>query len=212
MSWPEPGGMTDGATTNGATDGAMWAGGMNRNASSRPNGWRSASRLVLAAALVVPFLAACGNGGFRPLYGSAELGGAGADARLAQVSITTIPGRVGQQIRNELIFHATGGGGEAVNPDLRLDVAIRESVTSTLVAIDGDSAGQIYNVEAKFKLIRLSDKSVVLSGISYGRASFERNLSIFSNVRAREDAENRAAKVVGEDLKARLSAYLAGAA
>jgi LPS-assembly lipoprotein len=52
---------------------------------------------------------------------------------------------------------------------------------------------------------------VVLSGTSYGRASFERNKSIFSNVRAREDAENRAAKVVGEDLKSRLSAHLAGA-
>ncbi|MBX9863755.1 MAG: hypothetical protein K2Y42_13500 [Hyphomicrobium sp.] len=189
----------------------MRAGVMNRNVSSRTGGWYSASRLAMAAVLVVPFLAACGNGGFKPLYGSAGIG-ANADARLAQVSVTTIPGRVGQQIRNELIFHATGGGGEVVNPDLRLDVAIRESVTSTLVEIDGNSAGQIYNVEAKFQLIRISDKTVVLSGTSFGRASFERNLSIFSNVRAREDAEDRAAKVIGEDLKARLSAYLAGAA
>lgn len=184
---------------------------MNRNASSRIGGWRAASRLAMAAVLVVPFLSGCGNGGFRPLYGSAGIG-ANADARLAKVSVTTIPGRVGQQIRNEVIFHATGGGGEAVNPELRLDVAIRESVTSTLVRIDGDSGGQVYNVEAKFQLVRVSDKSVVLSGTSYGRASFERNTSIFSNVRARDDAEDRAAKVVAEDLKARLSAYLAGAA
>jgi LPS-assembly lipoprotein len=193
------------------TGGTMRAGVMNRNVSSRTGGWYSASRLAMAAVLVVPFLAACGNGGFKPMYGSAGIG-ANADARLAQVSVTTIPGRVGQQIRNELIFHATGGGGEVINPDLRLDVAIRESVTSTLVEIDGNSAGQIYNVEAKFQLIRISDKTVVLSGTSFGRASFERNLSIFSNVRAREDAEDRAAKVIGEDLKARLSAYLAGAA
>jgi LPS-assembly lipoprotein len=51
-----------------------------------------------------------------------------------------------------------------------------------------------------------------MSGTSYGRASFERFNSIFSNVRAREDAETRAAKVVAEDLKARLSAHLAGSA
>lgn len=172
---------------------------------------RSASRLVLAAVLVAPFLTACGNGGFRPLYGSAGIG-AHADEKLAKVSVSTIPGRVGQQIRNELIFHSTGGGGEAINPEMRLEVAIRESVTSTLVRTDGDSGGQVFSVEAKFQLVRISDKSVVLSGTSYGRASFERNLSIFSNVRAREDAENRAAKVVGEDLKARLSAYLAGTA
>ncbi len=95
---------------------------------------------------------------------------------------------------------------------LELPYAIRESVTSTLVMIDGDSGGQVYNIEAKFQLVRISDKSVVLSGMSYGRASFERNKSIFSNVRAREDAEDRAAKTVAEDLKARLSAHLSGAA
>ncbi|WP_291174605.1 hypothetical protein [Hyphomicrobium sp.] len=185
---------------------------MNRRAFHPAGRWRSASRLVLAALLVAPVLAACGNGGFRPLYGSAGIGGANADERLAKVSVVTIPGRVGQQIRNELIFLATGGGGEAVQPDMRLEVAIRESVTSSLVRLDGESGSQIYNVEANFQLVRISDRSVVLKGTSFGRAAFERNKSIFSNVRAREDAENRAAKVVGEDLKARLSAYLAGAA
>jgi LPS-assembly lipoprotein len=185
---------------------------LNRTALRSASSLRAASRLVLAAALVVPFLSACGNGGFKPLYGEASLGGAQADERLSKVQVGIIPGRVGQQIRNELIFHATGGGGEVVNPELRLDVAIRESVTSTLVEIDGNSGGQIYNVEAKFQLVRVSDNTVVLTGTSYGRASFERNKSIFSNVRAREDAEDRAAKTVGEDLKARLSAHLAGGA
>lgn len=176
------------------------------------NALRSASRLALAAAMVAPLLAGCGSGGFRPLYGSASVGGAQADAKLAQLAVTTIPGRVGQQIRNELIFQATGGGGEVQNPAYRLDVAIRESVTSTLVRIDGDSGSQIFNIEAKFQLIRVADKSVVLSGTSYGRASFERNSSIFSNVRAREDAENRAAKSVAEDLKSRITAHMGSSA
>jgi LPS-assembly lipoprotein len=184
---------------------------MDESAQGRAITWRSVSRLLLTAVVVAPLLAACGNGGFRPLYGEASLGGAAADEKLAQVSVTHVPGRVGQQIRNELIFHATGGGGEPVEPSHRLEIAIRESVTSTLVKIDGDSRGQVFNVEANFRLVRLSDKSVVLSGASYGRAAFDRNVSIFSNVRAREDAENRAAKTIGEDLKARLSAYLAAA-
>ncbi|WP_072395959.1 LPS assembly lipoprotein LptE [Hyphomicrobium sp. CS1GBMeth3] len=185
---------------------------LDRKAGRLYGGLRTASRLVLAATLVAPLLAGCGNGGFRPLYGGSAIGGAHADERLARVSVATIPGRVGQQIRNELIFHATGGGGEVVQPDLRLEVAIRESVTSTLVRVDGESGSQVYSVEAKFRLVRVSDNSVVLTGTSYGRAAFERNTSIFSNVRAREDAENRASKVVGEDLKARLSAHLASAA
>lgn len=174
-------------------------------------GWRSASRLVLAACVLAPLLSACGSSGFRPLYGSASLGGASADARLAKISYSTIPGRVGQQIRNEMIFNSTGGGTQQ-QPDMKLEVQIAENVTSTLVRIDGDSSSQIYNLTARFNLIRLSDNAVVLSGTSYARAGFERYQSIFSNVRAREDAENRAAKVIGEDLKARLSAYLAGSA
>ena len=184
----------------------------SRRRPDRVRGWRMASRLALVALLVGPVVAGCGNGGFRPLYGSAALGGAAADERLAEVAIGSIPGRVGQRIRNELIFHATGGGGEVQEPKLRLDVAIRESVTSTLVQIDGDSRGQVFNIEARFKLVNIADNSVLLSGTSYGRAGFERYQSIFSNVRARENAEDRAAKVVGEDLKARLSAYLAGTA
>lgn len=191
--------------------GTMRSSVRNRRASNRHGGWRSVPRLVLAAVLVAPLLGACGGTGFRPLYGATGFG-ASADERLAQVAVGTIPGRVGQQIRNDLIFHATGGGGEAQQPAYRLDVAIRQSVTSTLVKIDGDSSGQIFNLEAKFQLVNIADNSVVFSGTSYGRASFERYKSIFSNVRAREDAEDRAAKVVAEDLKARLSAHLAGAA
>ena len=53
---------------------------------------------------------------------------------------------------------------------------------------------------------------VVLQGKSAGRAGFERFQSIFSNVRARQDAENRVANTVAQDLKTRLAAYLSGAA
>lgn len=172
---------------------------------------RAAAAAALLFALVTPALTGCGDaGGFRPLYGAAGIG-AQADVKLAQVQITPIPGRVGQVIRNELIFHTTGGG-EATTAAYKLEIAIRETVTSTLVRSDGEARSQLYNLDANFKLIRLSDNSTVLTGTSYGRAGFERFTSIFSNVRARQDAEDRAARTVSEDLKARLSAYLAGAA
>jgi LPS-assembly lipoprotein len=47
-----------------------------------------------------------------------------------------------------------------------------------------------------------------MQGSSQGRAGFERFTSIYSNVRAREDAENRAAKTVAEELKGRIAARL----
>lgn len=164
--------------------------------------------LLLAAA---PALASC-SGGFRPLYGP-TMSGVGLQDRLRQVDVAPIPGRVGQRIRNELIFHNTGDGSStSKSPTHRLEVVIRESVQSTLVTISGEALGQIYAIEASFRLIALKDKKVVLQGASHGRAAFERFQSIYSNVRAREDAENRVARTVSDDLKVRLATYLSGAA
>jgi LPS-assembly lipoprotein len=153
-------------------------------------------------------LSACSDGsGFHPLYGTASIGGAATQEKLAAVDVAPIPGRVGQRIRNELIFQATGGGLPAP-AQYRLDIAIRESVISTRVMVDGNAGGQIYNIEASYNLVRLSDKAVVAHGKSYGRASFDRVTSIFANVEARQDAENRAAQSVGEELRTRLLAVL----
>lgn len=174
-------------------------------------GRRAVLRAVSTAVFASLALAACGDSGFRPLYGSGSFGGGDVNEKLAKLEIAPIPGRVGQRIRNELIFQSTGGG-QPLPPEYRLEIAIRETVTSTLLQQDGDSKGAVYNLDASFRLIRLADKSVALTGTSYGRAGYERQKSIFSNVRAREDAENRAARTVGEELKTRLAAYLSGAA
>ena len=184
---------------------------VGHNDGVRINARRSMSRVLLSALLTLPILTGCGDSGFRPLYGSAGIG-ANVGDKLAQVSISPIPGRVGQRIRNELIFQSTGGGHQQPNPAYRLEIAIKESVTSTLVQTDGNSLGQIYTLDASFQLIRISDNTVAMKGISYGRAGFERFDSIFANVRAREDAENRAARTVGEELKTRLSAFLSSQA
>ena len=161
--------------------------------------------LVLACAL--PLLAACGNSGFQPLYGSLR-NDLGTSEKLRAIQFAPIPGRVGQRVRNELIYLTTGGDYQD-EPIYRLEVAIRETVTSTLVQRTGESNAKVYNLDANFQLINLADKKVVLKGTSYSRAGFERFRSIFANVRARKDAEDRAAKTVAEDLKSRLAAYLA---
>lgn len=165
---------------------------------------------VMAALIAAPLMAACGDGGFRPLHASIG-GNTPASEKLSRVQIAPIPGRVGQQIRNELIFQTTGGG-QAKPPAYRVDIAVRERVTSTLVQRSGDARSQVYNLDAKFKVTRISDKKVLLTGTSYGRSGFERFNSIFSNVRARREAEDRAAKTIATDLMARLSAFLGTAA
>ena len=47
---------------------------------------------------------------------------------MAGVEVTPIPGRVGQSVRNELIFENTGGSGEPAHAPYKLDIVIKESV------------------------------------------------------------------------------------
>jgi LPS-assembly lipoprotein len=181
-----------------------------RRVGGNGRGRRSVLLALVSAAAATSLLAGCGDGGFRPMYAASAVGGS-TNEKLAQVDVGLIPGRVGQRIRNELIFQNTGGG-TPLPPKYKLEIAIRESLTTTLVRLDGESSGQVYNLDAVFRLVRLDSKQVVMEGASYGRAGFERFQPIYSNVRAKEDAENRAARTVANEIKTRLAAYLSGAA
>jgi LPS-assembly lipoprotein len=172
-------------------------------------GWRRTPwglALLLAAATA---LSAC-DGGLRPLYGPSASGGEVTE-HLKRVEFAPIPGRVGQRIRNEMIFQTTGGG-DPLPPAYRLEVVLNENLTSTLVNVQGEAAGQVYAVQASFRLIDTKEKRVVFQGTSHARAGFERFESIYSNVRARDDAENRVARTIADDLKTRLAAYLSRSA
>jgi LPS-assembly lipoprotein len=170
--------------------------------------WRSpvfAIAALIGAASIG--LAGCG---FQPLYGGTTVGGAKLAEVMAGVEVNPIPGRVGQKLRNELIFTTTGGG-YALPERYRLDIAIKESVTDQLVQITGDATGQVYQLDATFKLLDPKGK-ILIQGTAISRAPYNRFQEIFANVRARYDAENRAARTVAESIKTRIAAYLANAA
>ena len=163
----------------------------------------------LLAALAVTAAISLAGCGIQPLYGTTA-GGSRLAAAMAGVDVTPIPGRVGQRVRNELIFENTGGSGQT-GTTYKLDIVIKESLTNELVKISGDAKAQVYELDATFKLIS-NDGRVVLEGKATSRAPYERFETIFSNVRARYDAENRAARTVAESIKVRIAAYLSQAA
>lgn len=173
--------------------------------------WRSPA-LVLAGLMGVASLGLAGCG-FQPLYGSNTTTASGArlSEAMASVDIKPIPGRVGQKLRNELIFTNTGGG-YAAEPKYRLDIAIRERVINQLVQISGDARGQVYQLEATYKLVNTANGQVIHQGTALSRAPFNRYQEIFANVRARYDAENRAARTVSESIKTQVAAFLASSA
>jgi LPS-assembly lipoprotein len=181
--------------------------------SAEPGGRRRRRQGVLLVLVSASGLAlgACSDGsGLRPLYATTSAGGApGVEQKLAHIEYVNIPGRIGQRVRNELIFQSTGDGrGRGLPPVYRVEIALRESMASTLVARSGDASAQIYTLDAQFRLIRIADNKLMLQGSSHARGGFERYTTIYSNVRAREDAENRAATTIAGDIKSRLAAFL----
>lgn len=175
------------------------------SATAGPRAWRR----WLAGALVVGLssLAGCGDGGgFRPMY-AASASGTRVDEKLAQIEIVPIGGKTGQRIRNELIFLTTGGAA-AIKPVYRLQITVTELLGATLVKTTGNSYSSSYNLDATFTLYDIQSKRQLLTGTSQARASFDRFLSIYSNVRAADDAAERASKTVAEELRGRLAAFL----
>ena len=188
---------------------------------------RGAARVasVLAVLAGAGLIAGCGGSSLQPLYGQSASGKPMTDV-LANLDISLIPGRTGQVIRNELLFFKSGGAAPTnVGAEYRLEIAIREYTQSVLVANSGLAGGAVLSIDASFKLYRVKDGKIAYQGNAYARAPYEVNRvtdplgtgtstgrSVFNNVRAARDGQDRAAHSLAQDIRTRVAAYLSGAA
>ncbi len=180
---------------------------------------KSSRRFLKGAGLVViaGFLSlSTGGCGFHPLYGPTA-SGANLTEVMKSVQIATIPSRTGQRLRNELIFGTTGGG-EPAAPVYRLEIALKETIRNVLVSQIGAPTGQVLQLDAEFRLVRIKDNATVFKGYSAAEAAYDltgwsgTTGSIYGDTRAALDAENRAARSLADTLKTRVAAYLSSAA
>ena len=146
------------------------------------------------------------------MYATASNGASLVDV-MKSVQVATIPSRTGQRLRNELVFGTTGGG-EPAAPVYRLDIALRESVRNTLVMNTGAPTGQILQLDAEFRVVRIKDNEPVFKGYSTAEAAYDltgwsgTTGSVYGDTRANLDAENRAARSLADTLKTRVAAFL----
>ena len=154
------------------------------------------------------FLAGCG---FRPLYQEPEpaAGAASVGSELAAVEIAPIPDRVGQLVRNDLLYHldASERGGAA---QYRLDVRLAESISELAVESTGFATRSNLRLAASYRLVDLSTGRQLVSGRSRAISSYNLVDASFSTLTAQNAARERAASRVADDIRARLAAYFAG--
>ncbi len=165
---------------------------------------------VMLALLAGAGLTLSGCGGVRPLYGTSA-SGESTKAMMAAVEIAPIPGRVGQRVRNELIFDTTGGGAKAPSR-YTLKIVLREKVTKEMVLRSGDATGEVVTLDAQYQLVNKADNQVLKTGVATGRAAYDRYDKTFSNVRAQYNAQDRAADTIAESIRTQVAAFLATSA
>lgn len=163
--------------------------------------------LVLLAGLALGGLSACTSGGIRPLYGGAA--GGATTAALHQIDVVA-PGRVGQQIRNDLVFAFSGGEGEPERPRWRLELTT--TILDTAVAIDRYSnlaQAHLGQVSASWVLTEIGTGRTLASGNSFANAAYDYSQQRFADLRAKRDAENRAAAAIALDLRTKIAVWFA---
>jgi LPS-assembly lipoprotein len=124
------------------------------------------------------------------------------------VEVASIDGRIGNELRNDLIYELTGGEGHQLDAPFRLTLVA--NVTSFNPIIDTESGrpvAQVIAFDVTYKLHDVVKDRIVLTEQALARVSIDRNPQRFASLRARRDAENRAAKVVAEQIRSRLASF-----
>jgi LPS-assembly lipoprotein len=170
--------------------------------------------LALAAAGLV---AGC----FQPLYGERSVtGGPAMSEKLNLVDVMPIDApngrpeaRLGVEIRNALLFDLNGTAPS--NPAYRLKINLattRQQVIVDIYSMRPDVEN--YGIDANYSLTEVATGKVVLSGQTFARVSYDipGQQQRFARARGLRDAENRAAKVIADQIRSRLASYFVAGA
>jgi LPS-assembly lipoprotein len=174
--------------------------------------WRNPLRIAAVIALGA-LNAAC----FQPLYASRSVSGdTPLGTALAQVQIERIPApngtpeaRIAVELQNQLDFELTGGGG-LISPTHRLQVRMATTRSSIITDVNtGRVMAEITGIDAYYTLVELATGKPVLNARTFSRVSSEYpgQQQRFARLRARLDAEDRAAKVIAENIRTRLASF-----
>ena len=156
-------------------------------------------------------------GCFQPLYGDHSFTSTpGIAAALSSVDVVQVAARTGSpearvavELRNQLLFDLTGG---AAPPTPTHRLTLRMTTTSLSVIVDVTSGWpdvQDYGINVSYTLVELKTGKPVVTGETFSRVSYDipGQEQRFAQARALRDSENRAAKLIADNVTARLASY-----
>lgn len=156
--------------------------------------------LCFAAALALG-LAGCSH---KPLYGRDASGNSVASA-LGEVAIDDQKTRAGQLLRNELIS-SFGGSGSASRYVLKMDVTEKTQPVSSVAF--APTKRLRYRLSTKYALLDASGQALT-EGSSFSAVPYDTIDEPVADIRAAENARDRASRELAQDIRLRISAFLA---
>ena len=177
-----------------------------------------ANTRIAARWLAVVALAALTSGCFQPMYAEHADGTPGLREKLAGVELPPVnkpnasqEARIGVEIRNALAFKLYGTATGAA-PTHRLELRFTTSRSSLIVnPATGLPTTETVGLDAQYNLIEVATNKSVMTGTTFSRVSYDvpgvLNMQRFARTRALQDAEDRAAKEIADNIQTRLAAY-----
>jgi LPS-assembly lipoprotein len=164
-------------------------------------------------------LAALTSACFQPLYSEQTVAGRpglvealrGVDVAQIAAPSGTSEARMAVEIRNALLFDLTGGGAGS-QPTHRLTVHMATTRSSVIVDVNTIRPDiENYGINVRYSLMDLRTRQEVFAGNTFSRVSYDipGQQQRFARARGLRDAENRAGKVIAENIRTRLAAYFA---
>jgi LPS-assembly lipoprotein len=158
-------------------------------------------RLIVTASLLTSLLLV-GCTGMRPLYGSGP-DGRGVAVALSNVTVDEQRTRAGQIVRNNLISSFGNAGSSAY--------VLRLTPTEATKQVSAYASQKLqrkrYNLKVKYELADSQSGATVSEGTSFSNVSFDTVEQPIADLRAAENARDRAGREVAEDIRLRLAAY-----
>ena len=170
----------------------------------------------------IAFLGGMVAGCFQPLYGehsftsSPNIGSALAGVDVSQISAPSgsPEARVAVEVRNQLLFDITGGAAPTP-PTHRLVIRMTSTRLSVIVDINsGRPDVEDYGLNATYTLTEIKTGKQAFTSTTFARVSYDipGQAQRFARARGLRDAENRAAKQIADNVKARLASYFVAGA
>ena len=156
--------------------------------------------IIVAGALG---LSACG---YQPLYGTSATGSL-VSSQLSSIAVEPQNTRTGQLIRNEILSSINNNGGKS--PRYRLSFTTSSNDASTVKSFGSDVLRNSYQLSVKYTLVENRNGKVVHKGNTFAHVSYDRTAAPFSDYQAQINAQERATKEVGSDIRTRLAAFFA---